>query len=356
LLVEPAATNLLERSEEFDDAYWTKEGSSISANALNAPNGTLTADKLIESALNEFHNVYSAVFSGTSDKRTVTVYAKAGERDRLTIAMWQGSTGTRTANATFDLTNGTVLFNSSAAGGTWTNIESDITEAADGYYRCRLTANGDGQSYRVYLSLTDPAQVTPIVGRGTPAYLGNGTNSLSIWGAQLETGSIATSYIPTVAATATRNADVISKTGVSGFIGQTEGTVYAEVDLRNVATARIIELGDGTSANRILLRFTGGANLNSLGSVGGVNEWSLNAAVSAGILKVALAYAQNDIVLYVNGLLADSNLSANIPAVGNVYLGYAPYIAGSQLNDRIRAAAIYTTRLSNTELAALTSL
>jgi hypothetical protein len=128
------------------------------------------------------------------------------------------------------------------------------------------------------------------------------------------------------------------------------------VDANSLTGSRIIEIGDGTSVNRIFLRFSSPTNLNTIGSVGGVNEWSLNAAVSAGILKVAVAYAQDDIVLYVNGLLADSDSSANIPAVGNVYLGYAPYITDSQLNDRIRAAAIYPTRLTNSQLESLTTL
>ena len=52
-----------------------------------------------------------------------------------------------------------------------------------------------------------------------------------VWGAQLEAGSVATSYIPTVASTVTRNADVISLSSVSGLIGQSEGTIYVEAEL-----------------------------------------------------------------------------------------------------------------------------
>jgi hypothetical protein len=65
------------------------------------------------------------------------------------------------------------------------------------------------------------------------AFINSATNIsgrfIYIWGAQLESGSYATSYIPTTSAIVTRNADVISKTGISDLIGQTEGVVFLEV-------------------------------------------------------------------------------------------------------------------------------
>ena len=50
LLIEELRTNLLKYSEQFDDANWGKGRSSISANVTTAPDGTLTGDKLVETA------------------------------------------------------------------------------------------------------------------------------------------------------------------------------------------------------------------------------------------------------------------------------------------------------------------
>jgi hypothetical protein len=344
LLVEPAATNLVLRSEEFDNAAWTKTNYNTSGtppyiNVATAPNGTMTADKLIPSTASTTKN-FEQFLSGTAGiVYTTSVFAKADGYSFIQLTTLDPH------YANFSLIDGSVFV---FTGGS-PAITAKTTAHPNGWWLCEITTTHAGTpAFRasVIQSLADAR---------FPTFAGDGTSGVLFWGAQFESGSVATSYIPTVAATATRNADVITKTGVSGFIGQTEGTLYAEVDLRNTSTGRIIEIGDGTSSNRIVLRFTASTNLNSLGSAGGVNEWSLSAAVSAGILKVALAYAQNDIVLYVNGLLANSTSSANIPTVGNVYLGYTPYTS-APLNDRIRAAAIYPTRLTNSQLAALTTL
>jgi hypothetical protein len=59
-LVEVVAWNLAEQSESFDNVAWVKttDGQvTITANATTAPNGTLTADKMIASANAGFHCV-----------------------------------------------------------------------------------------------------------------------------------------------------------------------------------------------------------------------------------------------------------------------------------------------------------
>jgi hypothetical protein len=177
---------------------------------------------------------------------------------------------------------------------------------------------------------------------------------------QMEQGSVATSPIRTTAAAATRNADVISKTGVSGFIGQTEGTLYAEVDLRDINTAvsrRVIAVHDGTGNNLIQINtLTTNSRLQASITTAGASQAGFTTTPSySGVVKIALAYALNDVAFYVNGVQIGTDLSATIPALSQVNLGCA--VGGvAQLNDRIRAAAIYPTRLSNAELAALTSL
>ena len=178
---------------------------------------------------------------------------------------------------------------------------------------------------------------------------------------QIELGSVATSPIRTTAAAATRNADVISLTGASGYIGQTQGTIYAEVSLLNLTTAaRILAVGDGTVNNRIAItiqRPSGSPLIELVVSTGGVLQVLIRSSVIAsGTFKIAAAYNLNDFVLYVNGVQIGTDTSGTVPACPNIYLGSTEVVGGLSLNDHIRCAAIYKERLTNAELASLTTL
>ena len=175
---------------------------------------------------------------------------------------------------------------------------------------------------------------------------------------QIELGAIPTSFIPTTTQAITRGADVISKTGVSSLIGQTEGTIYAEVDYRNFST----------SSQAILHLFENSQNLIGIQvvSIGAINQFQAYAFVAnslvvsitstistAGVYKIALAYKLNDYALYINGTPIGTDSSAGVPTTSQVLLGH--YASQVQLNNRIRAVAIYPNRLSNSELATLTT-
>jgi hypothetical protein len=343
LLVEPAATNLLLRSEEFDNAYWTKTLSTITANATTAPNAAVTSDKFIEDTSTGAHRLQSSFLTIASGAvHTFSVFAKKSERTKLRLFDVIINSGWD-----FNIDNGTLLAQYGVAA-----ITPKIENYGNGWFRCSITFTSTSTNARFAFDLLNDA--------GNNSYLGNGTSGLFLWGAQAETGSVATSYIPTTAATATRNADVISKTGVSGFIGQTQGTLYAEVQVSEfTADRRIVAISNGTSDNRIVLQK--GANSTLRGIVttasGSVADIATASGQTAGVYKIALAYAANDFVLYVNGTQIGTDTSGAVPACSQLFIGKIETSATTnELNDRIRAAAIYTTRLSNTELSALTSL
>jgi hypothetical protein len=342
LLVEPAATNLLLRSEEFDDIYWLKTGSTISANATPAPNGATTADKLVENALVGEHGVARIAGMAASGTYTLSVFAKAAERTR--VAIGNSSSG---HYAIFDLSLGTVV---QASQGTVTNgTISGIL--ANGFYRVSCT---------ITVASAASTSITLVSSGTTISYLGNGTNGIFLWGAQLETGSVATSYIPTVAATATRNADVINKTAVSGLIGQTEGTMYAEVDIRTITTTalprRPLSIEGATDVNSIIMNIATDGTYQTI--LGGVTRTNLiNTSSVNGIVKWAIAYDGTGFVTYINGTLRDTYVGAYTnPTWSSIGIGGSVNTAARQFNDRIRAAALYTTRLSNAQLQSLTTL
>lgn len=176
---------------------------------------------------------------------------------------------------------------------------------------------------------------------------------------QIELGSVPTSFIPTTTASVTRNADVISLSGaVSGCIGQTEGTLYAEVDVRNFVTnARILSIDNGGSGNnRIELRINTTNRIRVLGDNSGSTFVDISSSTNQpqGIYKIAFGYANNDFVFYINGSQIGTDTSGSVPSTNQIHIGSA-FSDTLQFNDRIRSVALYTTRLTNAQLAALTT-
>jgi molybdopterin-binding protein len=190
----------------------------------------------------------------------------------------------------------------------------------------------------------------------------SGSADFYAWGAQVEIGSIATTYIPTTVAAVSRAADVISASGalVSSLIGQTEGTIYAEVDLRNwIASGRILTCSNGTSNERIIIQVGANRTLQAIVTTASADVVDISTASGQvnGVYKCALTYASGDFAFYVNGTQIGTDSSGGVPASTSVFLGKIGTSASTNfLNDRIRAAALYTTRLSNAQLAELTRL
>lgn len=192
--------------------------------------------------------------------------------------------------------------------------------------------------------------------------------SFKITGIQLEAASYPTSYIPTIASTVTRNADLISKTGISSLIGQTEGTLFADVNwtVKPEAGSPIIGIltinNNVANLNNCIIlgveRQSGGNNRvyclvqNSGSTVAGL----FGSNITNGRYKIALAYKANDFVLYVNGVQIATDTSGAVPTCSQVLLGTRYNNDPFVLADSINSSILFKTRLSNTELAQLTTL
>jgi hypothetical protein len=174
-LIQRVPWNLLQRSEEFDNAIWGKTNATISANSTTAPNGTLTADKIVASAVsaNHFANQGYNTLTGIA---TISIYAKAAEYQYLRIQ----ELNTGKYNSRFDLLNGTAIGDAGAS----------IQNVGNGWYRCIITFDaGGGNLANGVIGI--PTLSTPI------NYTGDGTSGVFIWGAQLVEGSSAQTYFPT---------------------------------------------------------------------------------------------------------------------------------------------------------------
>ena len=192
--------------------------------------------------------------------------------------------------------------------------------------------------------------------------IGIGNSSVAYYGHQVEQGTYATSLIPTLGSSVTRLADAASKTGISSLIGQTSGTLYVEVNIQNTLNrqrliAVISSANPGTTTSEAYIWINASGNLAFEFITAGAPQAIISAgAVQAGIQKLAFAYANNDFVFYRNGSVVGSDNA------GTIVSGFDRIFVGCftnsllQINDRINTAALYPVRLSNSELASLTSL
>lgn len=177
-----AEENLLLYSQEFDNAAWSKGNSTVTANATSAPDGTTTAEKLVENTANAGHRVTTGDSVTVSTDYVYSVFAKADTRDW--IALSPSHPGVNNYLTFFDLANGVVGTN--AAGNT-----ASIEDVGNGWYRCivKRTTTGSQTSLdtQIYVASAD----------NTSSYTGDGTSGIFLWGAQLEARSAPTAYTAT---------------------------------------------------------------------------------------------------------------------------------------------------------------
>ena len=169
--------NMFRHTDAFENVVWEKTRISVQANVAIAPNGSATADKLIETAETGTKSVLqnNALISGQT--YTQSVYAKRGELNTLQIA---SSTGFPTSYVNFNLETGQIVGSG--------NLAATIEDVGDGWYRCAVTATAD--------TTTSGGRFVIVLTRGQdsrlPSYTGDGVSGLFLWRAQFEEGPVAT--------------------------------------------------------------------------------------------------------------------------------------------------------------------
>jgi hypothetical protein len=314
LLLEPQRSNIALRSEEFDNAIWGKSLVTITSNYDTAPNGLLTADRFV-SAGGAFPQIgqSNTVVPGT--QYTASIYVK--------------SDGTAQIAQVIILGGVSVSFTPTTS---WQRVS--VT----------FTASLSSASFVI-------ATNSPVA----PA------SSFVIWGAQLEAGAYATSYVKTEAAAVTRLADNANKTSISGLIGQTEGTVYWEGTLNSFgAFPQIFDLhtlpGNFIQVYNSVVSGTPRIGIYIQNTTLLFNSANITAISYDTKLKLAFAYKANNYTLYLNGTQVWTNTSiASVPATASFSLGDSGAGASTSVKS-VNQALIFKTRLTNAQLAELTTL
>jgi hypothetical protein len=339
LEIEEQRTNILLYSSDYTDANWTADGTTVTSNTIVAPDGTLTGDKIVTTTANADHRIYQGSSLTIGVVSTLSVYAKAAEYRYIGL-LNADPNGT----AVFDLQTGVVT-------STGANITATtITAVGNGWYRCTATSATTSYQIKQIRVFNDGTQSGAI-------FTGNGYGGIYIWGAQLEAGAFATSYIPTVASQVTRSVDLAKMTGTnfSSWYRPDEGTMYAEAaTLLANNGLRAFTLNAGTGSNYHVLSGAGVATVTN----GNLQVSYASTLAANTFAKSAYGYAVNNCAYSFNGgtalgdTLAEMPVGLTIAGIGNIEIGGSAN-AGS---GYIRKVAYYPKRLTNAELQGMTTV
>lgn len=338
LLLEPQRTNLESNSELLG----TYSNAIIRlANNTTSPEGLINANKIVEAATTDRHELYSDSIGFNGTTHTISFFAKADER-RYISAFVGGNPAT--GGATFDLQTGTI---SQTSGGTTANVE----DYGNGWYRCSFTTTYSITS-QVYLCMrTTDSNV------GVESYTGDGTSGFYIWGLQVEAGSYATSYIPTSGSAVTRNqedmdtvfSNAISTDGNASYFIHLEGSNYSS----NMTS-------QGASFN-----FTGGDyiayNVNNSGyhriraNIDGNANYYATDVYKTEEAKILTIINGTNIKVFVNGVEKKDETLVGTPDLASAS-GFTTSVSDALGELPITQIMLFSTALTDEEAIALTTL
>jgi hypothetical protein len=364
LLIEESRTNLIAYSQQIEKQAtsasthnrWVVSSSSNALLSLNnsiAPDGTLSASKFYADSFDFTPSFYQQVYTTDTTPETLTfsIFAKAGQANRY-LQLFIGS-GDVDGNpfVNFNLFDGTISRDDDSIG--------SIEDVGNGWYRCIITfttVSTSGLLINPVVYLIDDVNAARAA-----SLTGDGYSGIYIWGAQLEEGSFATSYIKTSGASATRSDDDANITGenFSSWYRQDEGSLYSEIstfDSRN-SQARLT-ISDGTDNNRIFMAANIGDNILKVDGWGSSNigdyDLNINDFEVDKIYKKSFGLKRNDYFISINGQSQSGITSQDIPLPLVNRLDFSTRSTSHYVNGHIKKLSYYPQRLTNEQLQQLT--
>lgn len=312
LLIEESRTNLLRYSNDLTNAAWSLSSATVSANAAVAPDGTTSADKLVEDTVSTTHLIVNTVTTSAT-ATTFSVYAKPAGRSWIALAVLDS--GATERFTFFNIAAGTI-------GTIGAGITAAITPAGDGWYRCAVTI-------ATAFAGLNLCRVCLTTGDNLIVYTGDGTSGAYIWGAQVEAGAFATSHIPTAANAIARNSELASMTGTnfSTWYNATEGTVICKIYRSNASGAArgAWVISDGSNNNSMNYLIYNG---NNTVQVGGVTQADMNVGSGSAnaVVTNVFAFKNNSFAAATDDGIPVTDTSGTVPTVNQLVIGLASQI------------------------------
>ena len=316
-MLEPSSLNLALYSQDFSQSDWTVFDVSKSANSVISPDGTLNASKL--TALSGTNKAFQQLVTVSADPSNNRVYSGSIYVKSSSVTSCSLRVGSATSNNAITITN------------EWQRFEAQYTLAATfTAVRLGIVLNNEGDEVDVAFG-------------------------------QVEEKPFATSYIPTTTNTQSRSADSAFKTGLSSYINDSEGVLYAEISaLGDDLTFRNISLSDSSLINRIYIRYSNVSNIiQAIVEISGVYQVVITQVVSDITLnsKVAFRYKANDFSLFINGTkYIGTPLNGGSVPSGLNRLGFDYGIAGADFYGKTKDVRVYKSALTDAELITLTTI
>jgi hypothetical protein len=336
LLLEKQSTNSVFPSEDFSG--YSGSAATISTNQATSPDGTTNADLIYPATSGNFAGKYKNIAKSTTG--VVSCFVKQASKRYAII----GTDNNATYTCIFDLQTATVVYQA-------TNYTGKIESFGNGWYRISAVYTSSTAADYPFIGVADNSSGGVVV---------DGTNGLYIWGFQYElNSSYPTSYIPTTSASATRVADACFKTGISSLIGQTEGVLFVDFNITEVEPdpnfLMVANLSDNSTANRLGFARNPNAGIHIYVIASSTSQFTFNTTQTTGRFKLAITYKANDYAIYLNGTSIYTNTSAPVPnSMSRFDLGNL--LGTFQSKCTINQAVLFKTRLTNAELASLTTI
>jgi hypothetical protein len=330
LLLEPQRTNFIEHSEYFDDWSSLYGGTGFAA--------VLTANDAISPE--GVQNAYKIVFNAGSG----TTSADSSQLSKA-VTFPNNTDGTSSIYLKGESGGEQIVFRG-VADGTYTLLTL-TTE----WQRFNTTENSGTTSDAITFGIRQNVSGLGVI---------NSSATIYAYGAQIEEASYPTSYIPTYGTSVTRGEDDCRKTGISSLIGQTEGTMFCEFDIpSNTEDGDIIAVNNGFSSDGFFVSYRGSNVVQLIVRTSSSNAliFQRTGVYPIGKNKIAVAYKNGDFAISLNGTATQVNTSTiTMPSSISDLRLFGGQLYVQTLPIQYAQAALFKTRLSNAELATLTTL
>lgn len=334
ILIEYGRTNLVLWSEDFTQTEWVKSEASITT----GQDPDSPADRLGENSASGSHSVSQDVSTTSGETYPFSVLLKADGRNKITMEQ----SGDYDSNVfQFDLESGEIISQGDA--------RNYIKNVGDGWWVCVAITNASATG-------TGTNTVELNNSSGDRSYAGDGSSGVFIWGAQVESGDTASSYIKTEGTQASRDADQLTRTFVDE-VNITSGTIYADVELGSFVDGggsdnKVFEISNGTATGRITVRTIAGGSVQADVDFGG-NTYTASVPNTKKDLKIAISYTRDVVMVSTNGVVEVQSTTTRAENFSELRIGHSVQ-AGSMIGTFSKVWYL-PVALSATDLANATA-